>query len=279
MLIRILLGAAAWCGAAGVVLAQDQGQFRPRWELGLGVGGLTLPDYRGSDERHHYVLPVPYVIYRGEVLKADREGARAQLVGLDRVHIDMNFGASVPVSSKDNQARAGMPNLAGAIEMGPAMDVMAYRSDDHRIKLRVRLPLSYGVQLGNGFGGNGWQASPHVNLDVRDVLGVPGWGLGMLAGPIYGSRHRHAYFYDVAPQYATASRPAYRAGGGYSGAQFVAALGRRFDGMWVGAFVRYDNLNGAVFADSPLVKTRSYVAGGLGVAWMLGQSSEMVKVD
>jgi outer membrane protein len=49
--------------------------------------------------------------------------------------------------------------------------------------------------------------------------------------------------------------------------------------MWVGGFVRYDSLNGAAFADSPLVKSRSYVAGGVGVAWVLGQSSERVKVD
>jgi outer membrane protein len=271
---------ALCCGvAAAVGSSLAQAEERPLWELGLGVGGLTLPDYRGANERHQYVFPVPYVVYRGEVFKADREGARAQLTMSDRIHVDINVGASVPVSSKQNKARAGMPNLDGSIEVGPALDVLAYRADDDSVKLRFRVPVSYGLTLGSHFGGNGWQAAPHVNLDLRKLPGLDGWNLGLLTGPIYGSRARHAYFYDVAPQYATADRATYRASGGYAGTQFIGALSKRYDGMWVGGFVRYDSLNGAAFADSPLVKSRSYVAGGVGVAWVLGQSSERVKVD
>jgi len=272
--------ASLCCGlAAALAFGLAHAEERPLWELGLGAGALSLPDYRGSDERHRYLFPVPYVVYRGEVFKADREGARAQLTVSDRVHFDVNVGASVPVSSLENKARAGMPSLAGSIEVGPALDVLAYRADDDSVKLRFRVPVSYGLTLGSHFGGNGWQAAPHVNLDLRKLPGLDGWNLGLLTGPIYGSRQRHAYFYDVAPQYATPDRPAYRASGGYAGTQFIGALSKRFDGMWVGGFVRYDSLNGAAFADSPLVKSRSYVAGGVGVAWVLGQSSQMVKVD
>ncbi|MFZ1980807.1 MAG: hypothetical protein WAU61_05820, partial [Smithella sp.] len=38
---------------------------KPLWELGVGLGLLQMPDYRGSDENRLYVLPYPYVIYRG----------------------------------------------------------------------------------------------------------------------------------------------------------------------------------------------------------------------
>ena len=38
---------------------------RPLWELGLGVAALRLPDYRGSDQSSTYLLPLPYVVYRG----------------------------------------------------------------------------------------------------------------------------------------------------------------------------------------------------------------------
>ncbi len=42
---------------------------------------------------------------------------------------------------------------------------------------------------------------------------------------------------------------------------------------FVGAFVRYDNLRGAVFEDSPLVETRRYLAVGVAVSRVFMQSN------
>jgi hypothetical protein len=58
--------------------------------------------------------------------------------------------------------------------------------------------------------------------------------------------------------------------------QFLAAASKRFPSFWVGGFVRYDTLSGAVFADSPLVKQKNYLAGGIAIAWVLGESSRKV---
>ena len=52
----------------------------PLWELGIGAAAVRLPDYRGSDQAHSYLLPLPYVVYRGKILRADRDGARALLL-------------------------------------------------------------------------------------------------------------------------------------------------------------------------------------------------------
>lgn len=268
----VLLGGLAWTAHAE--------EKKPKWEIGLGAAALNFPDYRGSDESRSYAFPIPYLVYRGEHLKADRQGARAELIDFGSgAHIDLGLNGSIPVSSARNTARQGMPSLSGAIEVGPALDVPFYKSDDDMVRLKLRVPVTYGITLGNRVGTDSWQASPNLNLDIQSVLGFPGYNLTLLAGPIYGTRKRHAYFYDVATPYATAARPAYQSTGGYSGAQFTAALSKRFENMWVGTFLRYDNLNGAVFRDSPLVKTRSYVAGGVAVAWVLGQSTEMVSVD
>src|SRR6266568_3550534 len=84
---------------------------RPLWELGLGAGVLELPHYRGSDQSHTWLLPVPYVVYRGKFLKADREGARAVLFESDRVDFDLSLAASAPVRSRDDDARQGMADL------------------------------------------------------------------------------------------------------------------------------------------------------------------------
>ena len=255
----------------------------PLWEAGLGIGVLSLPDYRGSDQSRLYALPLPYLVYRGAIFKADREGARAELFDNDRIKLELSVNASVPVSSKKNRAREGMPNLNGSFEIGPALNVNLYRSDDRRFKLDFRIPAVFGISPGASSQRSlGWQAAPRLNLDVRDFGAArfgPGWNLGMLAGPIFATRQRNAYFYDVAPQYATPTRSAYRSAGGYAGTEFIAALSKRFPDYWVGAFVRYDTLSGATFENSPLVRKKNYLAAGIGVAWVLGQSGRRVPVD
>jgi outer membrane protein len=92
-----------------------------------------------------------------------------------------------------------------------------------------------------------------------------------------GSERNHEYFYAVAPQYATASRPAYAARSGYAGSQFLVAVSKRYPKYWVGGFARWDTLKGAVFADSPLVRRDHYFAAGIGIAWILGESSRRVE--
>jgi hypothetical protein len=83
----------------------------------------------------------------------------------------------------------------------------------------------------------------------------------------------------VAPRYATAARNAYDARGGYAGWQMLAVLSKRFPACWVGAFVRYDSLRGAVFDDSPLVVCDRYLAGGIAVAGIIGESSIRVPAN
>ena len=72
----------------------------PAWELGIGLAYTRLPDYRGSDEAHGYVLPFPLIVYRGDFFKSDREGVRAQFLDSRYVEIELSAGATVPVNSK-----------------------------------------------------------------------------------------------------------------------------------------------------------------------------------
>jgi len=275
---RVARAAAIAALALGLVCRVAVAVDKPLWEAGIGVGGLWLPDYRGSNESRGYVLPIPYLIYRGDILKADREGVRAEFLDTDRVRFEITVNASQPVRSSSNEARQGMPNLKGSIEAGPALVVNLARSDDRTMKLDFRLPVSVGVTLGGGFQGIGWQTSPRLNLDVFDVARVSGLNLGLAAGPIFQTRTRDAYFYDVPDQFARPDRPAYRSGGGYAGAQFLTALSKRFDRYWVGAFARVDTLSGASFENSPLVRKKTYFATGIGFAWVFGQSSRTVDV-
>jgi outer membrane scaffolding protein for murein synthesis (MipA/OmpV family) len=249
---------------------------RPLWELGLGVGAFALPDYRGSDESRGWVLPVPYAVYRGDFLKADRKGVRGELFDSDRVELNLSVAASLPVDSERNAARADMPDLRPSLEFGPSLEFTLWRGQGRDL-LELRLPVRAAFTLESSPRSIGWVATPNLNLDVPGWGALQGWNFGMLAGPVFGDRRQHDYFYGVAPRFATPLRPAYAARGGYAGMQFIVAASRRFAGFWVGAFLRADTLRGAVFDDSPLVRRESYVAGGAAIAWVLGTSREMVE--
>jgi outer membrane scaffolding protein for murein synthesis (MipA/OmpV family) len=101
----------------------------------------------------------------------------------------------------------------------------------------------------------------------------------VLGGPLFAARRYNDYFYTVAPQYATPTRPAYQAPGGYAGAQVLVSLTRRFRSFWVGAYARHDTLAGASFAESPLVRQDSYWSTGVAFAWIIAQSSHMVESE
>jgi MipA family protein len=171
-----------------------------------------------------------------------------------------------------------MPDLRPTVELGPSLTLHLWRSADRDLKLDLVLPVRAPVTLESSPQFLGWVFSPRINLDVEDIGGEDGWNFGVGVGPLFADDRHHEYFYNVAPAFATAERPAYDAGGGYSGAHLLTAVSKRFPGYWVGAYLRYDVLNGAAFEDSPLVRQKSYVAGGFGIAWIIGQSKRRVKV-
>ena len=252
---------------------------KPLWEAGLGVGALSFPDYRGSDQSHFYPLPVPYFVYRGDIFKADRDGVRAEFINRKYAELNISVNATIPVASSDNRARQGMPNLRSTVEIGPSLDLHLWRSANETLKFDIVLPLRVPITVASSPQVIGWDFAPRLNLDVQSVAGHDGWNFGVGAGPMFAARKYNQYFYSVAAQFATPERPAYDASGGYSGMQFISALSKRFPKYWVGAYIRYDSLQGAQLEDSPLVQQKYYLAGGVGIAWMIGQSRRTVEAS
>lgn len=262
------------CLAATASLCTAHAAERPLWELGAGVAGLRLPHYRGSDQSHGLVLPVPYVVYRGEIFKADRDGARAVLLETDRLHVDLSLAASAPTRSDDNRAREGMADLRPTIELGPNLNLKL--ADGPGWKLELRAPLRAAMTIESKPQVIGWIATPNLNLDLNRFSG---WNIGLQTGVQLANRRFNGYFYNVGSSEATPSRPAYRSPGGYGGAQLTLAASRRDGDRWLGAFMRFDNLAGARFEDSPLVRQRNQVSIGFAVSWVLSRSSTLVLVD
>lgn len=261
-----------------LVPAPARAEQLPLWEAGIGATVLSFPDYRGSDERRTWVLPFPYVVYRGDYLKVDERRVRSLFFKTGGVELDASVNGTVPVKSSENDARRGMPDLDPTLEIGPSLNIDLTWSADRKTQLELRLPVR--AVIASDFKSidfAGWVFEPALNLDVHDAFGNPGLKFGVLAGPMFSNRRHNEYFYAVDPAFATATRPAYSPGGGYAGAQIIAGLSKRFRSYWVGGFARWDTLNNAAFDNSPLVRTNQSFSAGIAAAWVLGESK--IKVE
>lgn len=241
---------------------------KPLWELGIGAGWLHLPHYRGSDQSRDWLLPIPYFVYRGEVFRADREGARAMLVdnkyGFD---LDLSAAANTPTRSKNNQARAGMADLAPTAEIGPSLNfTLAQRAS---WQLDLRLPARAVFTVASQPASIGWTANPELHLagDLR------GWDVTLQGGPVFANRQYNRYFYDVTAADARPGRPVFRSAGGPSGWVGTLSASRRLGDFWIGTYMQADSLHGAVFEASPLVRQRLNISYGIGLSWVFKESS------
>jgi MipA family protein len=273
LIIRALLATTSMFSST--VHAQDG---LPLWELGGGAAALRVPDYRGSEEVRNYLLPLPWVIYRGEILRADRDGVRAQLFDSPRFDVNVSINGSVPVDSDKNRAREGMEDLRPLFEIGPALNIHLWGSAAERYALDLRLPVRAAFTYRDGIRHVGYVAAPRLNLDLRfpSATAPDRWNIGLLVETPFSDQRLHSYFYSVTPSEATPSRPAYSARSGYGGWQVLAAMSRRVDRWWIGAFIKYDDISDAVFADSPLVTQSRQVSGGIAVTYIFARSATLV---
>jgi outer membrane scaffolding protein for murein synthesis (MipA/OmpV family) len=240
------------------------------WEVGVGAGLLRLPHYRGSRQFNTWCLPVPYLVYRGDWFRSDRDGTRAVLMEDAHFDLDLSFYASAPVNSRDNQARTGMADLSPTVEVGPNLNLALERGAGWTLDLRA--PLRAVATLRAPRGVIGWSATPVINLDLT----TPWADVGLQAGPLWGNGALHRHYYSVSGADISSERPAFEARGGYGGWQATSSLSHRWGDVWLGAYLRFDSVAGAVFEHSPLVTARQTLAFGVGISWIGARSSERV---
>ncbi len=268
--LRRLLAVPAALIAAATLLMAPAHADQPLWEIGMGLASLRVPHYRGSEQSHDWLLPVPYLVYRGQMFRSDRDGTRAVLLDGERLDFDISLDASPPARSASNRARAGMPDLQATLEIGPNLNMMLAKGMGWKLDLRV--PVRGVVTLRSPVREIGFTATPVINLD----LDLNGWSIGLQGGPLAASRRYHGYFYGVDPRYASVTRPAYRASSGFAGWGATASASRRIGDWWLAGFLRADSVAGAAFAASPLVTQRSNLTLGVAASWVFKVSDERV---
>src|SRR5690554_3605938 len=180
---------------------------RPLWEVGFGAGGIVQPHYPGAGERQTRGLGLPYMVYRGDILRiGDGQSARAVASENDLYEFSLSFDAAFDADSEGNQLRQGMPDLDFIFEVGPQMifKLRNFNFDDGG-----RSELQFSLQARAAFSTD-FSRIDHRGYVFEPMLRYRHYGLFRpeLEGtvsirPVWATRDLHAYFFDVDPIFAT----------------------------------------------------------------------------
>lgn len=278
----ILIFVAALLSFGGAALGQSLAQpeqfipqpRRPRIEIGAAAGFFYLPDYPGADESHSRILPVPYFIYRGNVVRAEREGGiRTRFYRAEKFEFDLSFDAAFPVNSAQNNARQGMEDLDWIGEIGPRFIYHIF--DTPKMKLDFYLPLR--VVASTDFtrvDNRGAVVNPEFAFRRR-ALGRDDVAIAAYLGMTIASQRLMDYFYTIDAQYATPTRPQYRAEPGELATNasvfLVKELPHKITLFAGNSWNFYGNAKNRL---SPLLRDRETVSYSLGVVWRFYESDE-----
>ena len=267
------------CFAEDKINASDnKNTTRPLWELGFGAGGGWIPDYPAAGQNHFKGLPIPWVVYRGDIFRVgDRRGLlRGRFLNTDKYEFDISLQAAFPVDSGDNNARRGMPDLDWLAGIGPQLRVKLFNNPGiNRLNLNFPVRAIFSTDL-SSFENRGFVVNPKLAYRHENLTNKK---LQLLAsiGPIFATGKLMDYFYTVKPQFATLTRPAFDAEGGYLGSELTVFLStkpaeklRFFGGARVGLYT------GAKNEDSPLFRDDLTVGVFAGFVWSIWQSERRV---
>lgn len=156
----------------------------PLKEYGIGLLLTTFPDYRGTKHSNQVTLPFPYIIYRGKVLDVDDEGVKGILYKNDKFEIDLAYAGTLPVVSKNIEARKGMDDLDPTAQFGPQIKLAHFKHDN--IEVETRIPMFFAFSFGTKkIAYQSWTFDPHIRLELKTKAKSFDLSWTHFLGPIY----------------------------------------------------------------------------------------------
>lgn len=273
----VLLGSLLLAGQCAAEPAEGSIEKLPLYEYGIVGLAATIPHYRGSDEYQTYAFPLPYFVYRGEIVKADREGIRGIFWKYKQFETDISLSGNPP--AEDDKAREGMPDLDAIGEIGPALNYYFYRYGERDVlflQANLRGAFALGFDSGLEVEHEGWVSDFSLIYRDSQLFREHRIRYHVSGGFQFADADLHSYFYGVSPRYATPDRRQYEAEGGYGGFQLSGSILKELTPrLWVSCYGRWMNIDGAVFEDSPLVQTRNNAIVGAMLIWKFGESEAL----
>ena len=241
----------------------------PLFEMGAGMVNVQFPDYPGASHSRSITLPFPSLTFRGDVLRSTSdEGVRGRFFNSDRFELDFSADGSLASDVSDNKVREGMPDLDTVLELGPSLIMHLKKPQrDNQWKIDLHIPLRYVFSTDlNKAQELGATINPFIQFQMSDLFHDEDLLL-FTYGMKYATERIQDYYYEVAPQYQTANRPAFDAQSGFmeqSSSLLIYQPITPVKGLWVfGGLIRSDYTN-AVNRQSTLLAedvTISYAVG------------------
>jgi len=258
-----------------------QAQQLPVFEGGVAAGGGWLPAYPASDQNRWRGLVVPYVIYRGDLFRADDTGVRARTNLTRGIELSVSASAGFNGSSRDIVAREGMPDLDWLGEIGPTLRFTLWRAGEAAQPRRILLDTPVRAVFSTDWGSvsfRGFTFAPDIAYEHVHFLS-PFARLRLSAGVVFGTDRYTDYFYQVDPQFARPGRQSFNARAGYVGSRVSVSYRMPVnERVSLVAGGRIENFSGAANADSPLFRREWNVSVVTGIAVALWRSDARVDV-
>lgn len=258
--------------AAGTPAIAQMAAAPPLWELGGFALGVSQQAYPGADQQINRALALPFFVYRGEVLRADRDTAGIRAIKTPQFELDIGLAGSFGASSDEIEARRGMRDLGTLVELGPRLKWNLGTAPGGG-RWRAEFPLRAVFDLSDGAANRGLSFEPELVYE-REAKGA--WRYSTSLSAIVVDTKLARTFYAVSSAEATALRPAYAAQNGLVAWRLSASATRNLSPDWrLFGFARVESVAGAANEASPLVRQTTGASIGLGLAytWMRSQMS------
>lgn len=235
------------------------GGKEPTLELGAGAVFGKVSHYPGSDQSNEILLPFPVLIYRGDRLRADEDGGvRTRFLHSDRFELNVSVGGSLPVSSKDNRIRQGMPKLNTLLELGPGFIFHFFnKHNSKKFKLSLNIPFRHVISTDikdTYFRGYVFNPLLYSFYDISESFSVFTSISGRWATQTYND-----YLYTVDDQYVTSTRSRYEANSGHVLMTYGMALIYDYKKFTLFSGISLNDASASANKNSPLfVKKRSF---------------------
>lgn len=224
---------------------------------GVGIGSGWIHDYPGAAQGRTRFLVMP--VYKGKYLTIDRQdGVKGNVISEGRFKFSVSFSFLFPTDSEDIPVRVGMPDLDWTLQLGPELLFYIVRKPRYTIFLRLPWRFVASTDFKERFKYQGWDFAPSIRSEIS--LGEGYGELGTRMELEYVSEQYSDYFYQVDPQYATPTRPAYNATAGFM--EYILGVSYTYQDFFPWSFIVSSNvyiLGDSANRNSPLhVKTRNY---------------------
>ncbi len=254
------------CLCIQIAYAKTEVDQASKFEMGGGPLAIYGNHYRGSDQTKLWLFPIPYFAYTSKRIEAEPSFIRGLIFHSKWFSFKLSIVPGLNVQSSGNRARVGMPNLDYTVELGPMAIFHLWRSEERNLDINFEWPVRESFATNLSYLRNaGVITVPYINIIHSPSPNKWNWKSEFSISPMYADRKYHQRYYGVDREFVQPGRPFFEARGGYSGFQTALVLNKQLKNMAIISFARWDYLKGASFENSPLVKTKNYFVGGLGV--------------